>query len=76
MTILIVTEHGLVEEEWLEVRERRDVLIAKTDWVMMPDAPLSDEVKESYLVYRQALRDIPQAFSQAEEVIWPTMPGR
>ncbi|MCG9552699.1 phage tail assembly chaperone [Vibrio sp. Isolate32] len=76
MTILIVTTDGLVEEEWLEVRERRDALIAQTDWVMMPDAPLSAETKESYLAYRQALRDLPQAYSSAEEVVWPLKPGR
>ncbi|MBO0161522.1 phage tail assembly chaperone [Vibrio alginolyticus] len=76
MTILIVTEHGLVEEAWLEIRERRDVLIAKTDWIMMPDAPLNDEAKESYRIYRQALRDIPQKFSKVDDVVWPTEPGR
>ena len=76
MTILIVTTDGLVEEEWLEVRERRDALIAQTDWVMMPDAPLSAETKESFLGYRQALRDLPQTYSSAEEVVWPLKPGR
>lgn len=41
-----------------KVRERRDKLLAESDWAVMPDAPMSDEVRQKWLDYRQALRDI------------------
>ena len=33
--------------------------IAETDYLAMPDYPLSDEDKAAVMAYRQALRDIP-----------------
>lgn len=46
------------EKAWSAVRHQRDILIAATDWMVLPDAPFTEseivEIKE----YRQALRDI------------------
>ncbi|MBM5036718.1 phage tail assembly chaperone [Vibrio parahaemolyticus] len=57
-----------------DMRHRRDVLMAQTDWTQMPDAPLSDSKKAEFATYRQALRDIPQTYSNPDDVVWPEKP--
>lgn len=62
---------------WEEVRIIRNRLLAETDWTQLNDVVgnrLTVEQAESYTTYRQALADIPQNFSNPEEVIWPTKP--
>jgi hypothetical protein len=45
------------------VRARRNQLLTESDWINNPDAPLSEEQKQSWLQYRQALRDFPESVS-------------
>ena len=43
-----------------KLREIRDSKLRNTDQYVLPDFPLeSEEVKQSWLTYRQALRDLP-----------------
>lgn len=62
------------EMKWSEVRKKRDALIAETDWTQTGDAPITDEQKAEFAVYRQALRDIPKTYSNPDDVVWPTKP--
>lgn len=48
------------EELAASIRAERDKRIAATDYLVMPDYPISQENLEEIKVYRQALRDIPQ----------------
>jgi hypothetical protein len=57
-----------------EVREKRDKLIAETDYLLMPDYPISDKNLESIKAYRQALRDLPQQEEFPLDVMWPKKP--
>ena len=57
-----------------EVREKRDQLIAETDFYMMPDYPISAENLEAVKSYRQALRDVPQQEGFPLSVTWPEKP--
>ena len=57
-----------------EVRQGRDKLITETDWTQTLDCPLSDEKKAEFLAYRQTLRDIPQTYSNPDDVVWPSKP--
>ena len=41
------------------VRIQRNDKLAKTDWAVLPDSPLSTEDKAVYENYRAALRDVP-----------------
>jgi len=41
-----------------KIRKERTKLIEKTDYLVLPDYPISDEKREAVLVYRQELRDI------------------
>ena len=56
------------------VREKRDKLIAETDYLLMPDYPISAKNLESIKAYRQTLRDIPQKDGFPLSVTWPVKP--
>jgi hypothetical protein len=55
-----------------EIRSKRDKLLAESDWSQLPDVP--DSLKEKYISYRQALRNITEQITFPEFVIWPTLP--
>ena len=40
-----------------ELRRQRNRLLQDTDWTQMPDSPLTDEDRQKWANYRQALRD-------------------
>ena len=61
-----------IDCDWIEVRNKRDALLAASDHVLMPDYPMED--KSAWESYRQELRDIPQAYSDIEEIAWPEDP--
>jgi hypothetical protein len=42
-----------------DLRSLRYSLLVQTDWRALPDSPLSDSEKAEWIVYRQALRDLP-----------------
>lgn len=52
-----------------EIRFQRDILIAKTDWTQLPDAPLTTAQKAKYKSYRTALRDLPQKYVNMQNII-------
>lgn len=58
-----------------EVRSTRDSLLRDCDWTQMPDSPLSEEKKNAWQTYRQALRDVPQQENFPENVTWPDAPA-
>lgn len=72
-------ERQAAEEAWLNswdrIRRERDALIAETDWMILPDAPLTESEVAEVKAYRQALRDIPQDFGAPADVVWPAMPA-
>ena len=53
-----------------EVRTKRDLLLAETDWHGMSDVTMSTEMA----TYRQALRDISTQAGFPNEINWPTKP--
>lgn len=62
------------EEYAAEVREKRNALIAETDYLAMPDYPLDEERKAAVLAYRQALRDVPEQAGFPRQIDWPVKP--
>ena len=42
-----------------ELRDKRNALLADSDFSQLADAPLTDAQKSEWAVYRQALRDLP-----------------
>lgn len=63
------------EDVAAQMRAERDRKIAKTDYMAMPDYPLSDEDKRAVMAYRQALRDVPTQVGFPREVVWPEVPA-
>lgn len=59
---------------WASVRRKRNKILSQSDWTQLADAPLTQEQKNAWVAYRQALRDVPLSFSTPEEVVWPAIP--
>lgn len=55
-----------------EARAKRDALLAESDWSQLPD--VKEELREAYVGYRQALRDIPDQAGFPHEIEWPVKP--
>lgn len=53
-------------------RTTRDTLLKESDWVMLPDVPQG--IKDLWISYRQALRDITDQPGFPTEILWPTKP--
>lgn len=57
-----------------ELRQARNTKLQECDWTRLDDNGLSDGQREEWSVYRQALRDITQNYSDLESVVWPPKP--
>ena len=66
--------------EWLElttekkaelIRQQRNAMLSATDYMMMPDYPMSELCRENLKLYRQLLRDIPEQPGFPDDVSWP-----
>ena len=55
-------------------RQKRDRLIAATDYLVTPDYPISDDRLAKVKIYRQALRDIPEQAGFPRDIVWPKKP--
>lgn len=55
-------------------RERRDILLAETDYLLLPDSPVSEETLEEVKAYRQALRDLPEQAGFPQNISFPEKP--
>jgi len=56
------------EDKWNQFRIWRDTQLRLTDWTQLPDAPLNEEEKEEYRLYRDFLRNAPQNYSDVEDI--------
>ena len=54
------------------VRERRDLLLARSDWTQLPDAPVD---AAAWAAYRQALRNITDQEGFPHDIAWPEAPN-
>lgn len=59
---------------WFSLRFERNVLLGRSDWTQAVDSPLTDEQKQSWRTYRQALRDLPANTDDPANPIWPVKP--
>ena len=60
------------EVNWDTIRAKRDQLIRESDWTMIPGATVD---QAQWAAYRQILRDLPQTYSDPEDVVWPAVPS-
>lgn len=57
-----------------DARRERDKRLTATDYLLMPDYPISDADREAVKSYRQALRDITKQNGFPIDVVWPEKP--
>lgn len=63
-----------IDELASQVRATRDALLAETDYLVMPDYPISADELDAVKTYRQALRDVPMQSGFPESPKWPEVP--
>lgn len=64
-----------VESQIVSIRKKRNKLLKDSDWTQMNDCPLSEEKRQEWIAYRQALRDITDTFKgNLNNIVWPTKP--
>lgn len=72
----VIKEPLLKTKDVLErqIREKRNNLLFLTDKFMLADYPISEELKEAYKTYRQALRDMTTQAGFPENAVFPKEP--
>lgn len=68
------TEEQKLNELATTIRSKRNLLLAETDYLLMPDYPISKEYSEKVKEYRQQLRDITKQENFPTEVVFPDFP--
>ena len=64
---------GQLDRDLASFREKRNRLLAQTDFYALSDVTMSDEME----AYRQELRDVPSGLDTVDKVAnvtWPTKP--
>lgn len=56
------------------VRAQRNKYLLITDKCLLPDFPLSEELKSAIITYRQLLRDLPDQSGFPDNIVWPEQP--
>jgi hypothetical protein len=71
-----IENQSKIEVKWYSARFKRNNLLKESDVEILPDRweNMDLPVKAAWSLYRLQLRDIPQTFSNPDEIIWPTKP--
>jgi len=59
---------------WQRMRDERNFRLSITDWSVLSDVQLTEEKKQSFLTYRQELRDLPENIEDIHNFTWPKRP--
>jgi hypothetical protein len=59
-------------EQFAVLRADRNALLTASDWMQLPNSPLSAAQVSAWATYRQALRDLPATTDDPAQVVWPT----
>lgn len=57
--------------KWATIREKRDALLAASDWMANSDVIMSD----AWTTYRQALRNLPSTQADPDDIVFPEEPS-
>jgi hypothetical protein len=81
-----ISQRQAEEQAWLAgafdraiagLRQKRNSILASSDWTVLSDSPLSETEKTAWLEYRQDLRDITEGLDTVTEVnavVFPVKP--
>ncbi len=74
-------EYEKTRDYWKELRQIRNYRLSESDWSQLPDAPITEDQKNAWQEYRQALRDLPENITDPKELVndqnhlsWPQLP--
>tara|TARA_Y100000004_G_C8665439_1_gene307007 strand:- start:26 stop:259 length:234 start_codon:yes stop_codon:yes gene_type:complete len=77
--MIVTTNNGLPDATDIMkqtfMRNKRNALLAQSDWTQMADSPLSDSKKQEWATYRQALRDFPSDWVPSDTANFPDQPS-
>lgn len=54
-----------------ENNQHRRKLLNDSDWTQLPNSPLTEEQRQSWADYRQALRDVTEQSGYPFNIVWP-----
>ncbi len=63
------------DDKAIAVRSERDEKLAETDWMVIKNLELNQNVPGIWEVYRQNLRDVPAQAGFPHNVTWPVKPS-
>jgi len=66
---------GAFDRAMEDLRQRRNQLLAETDWAVLTDVPLTPTEKSIMMNYRSDLRNITQGLETVEDVKAVVLPG-
>ena len=69
--------NGAFDRAIAGLRQKRNSILASSDWTVLSDSPLSAELKTAWLEYRQDLRDITEGVNtvaKVNAVVFPVKP--
>lgn len=69
------SERDAINSRQVSEREIRNRLLMESDWIEFPTSPLTDEKRDAWRTYRQALRDVPTQAGFPLEIQWPVKPS-
>lgn len=63
--------------KWQKLRNKRNSLLQESDLYVMIDRweSYNDSIKILWKEYRQKLRDLPETYPNADDVVWPQKPN-
>lgn len=71
-TVFDTAERDISDEwVWERLRNKRDTLLSISDFRMVTDAPWDIA---PWIIYRQALRDLPKKTKNPKQAVWPEAP--
>jgi len=65
---------ALDAEQAKAVRSTRDARLAETDWIVIKNLELNQNIPGIWEVYRQNLRDLPKQAGFPWDITWPSKP--
>ena len=67
-------EAPIVEEQWNDIKAKRNQILNETLWTIQPDSPLTVECQADFATYRRTLHRLTIDFTDPDDVVWPTIP--
>ena len=64
----IAWNNGAFDRAMVDLRSKRDRLLAASDWTQLPDTTLTNTQKQSWMQYRTELRNITDGLKTVEDV--------